>query len=658
MAVVKMHKFTAIGIDTTSENVMTDLMEFGVAELNKQEHRLQDEEWAKLDLVQKQGVEISETEAKLNTIEGVIKTLESYDKSKKPLFFIRRPVTKSEFVGTISEREEIEANIDKTIDLINLHKELQNTRNKTETVALSLKPWVEYKLPLEVSETRNTNVFIGVVPPKLDVSKMNDAVSELTDQISISLIFADQEQQYVSVIHMKDAEEEVGEVLKQYGFNKVSFKDLEGSADENIEKCRSETEEITKKIEEVEKSLADMVVHKAAIELYYDYLSINLDKAKASDSMLATERTFYIDGWVPAVESQNLATVLEKYGCYYEITVPEKDEETPVLLKNNAVITPIEAITELYDTPNSREVDPTPVFAFFYVMFFGIMFADIGYGILLTLLSIVMLKVGKLEGGTFKFVKQLGYCGVSTIIWGVVFGSFFGNIIPVVSGHFFGSEIVFRPLWFDPVEDAMTMLIFACACGVVHIFVGLGVKAYSHLREGRVLDAINESFLWYTLLIGLLLLLGGDIVFAEPNNIGMVMSIIGAGGIILLPVYMGKGIGKLIGLWNLYNITRYLSDVLSYARLLGLCLAGAVIAQVFNTIATMPGSGVIGAIAFIVIVLAAHVFNFLVSALGAFVHAIRLQYVEFFSKFYEGGGTPFKPFMNNTKYVKIVKEEN
>jgi len=657
MAVVKMHKFTAIGIDTTSESVMTDLMELGVTELNKQDGKLLDEQWAKLDLVQNQGLEISETEIKLNTIEGVIKTLDSYDKSKKPLFFTRKPITKSAFVDAIKNQEQIEANIDKTIDLMNLHKELQNARNKIETVELSLKPWVGYEFPLEVSETKNTNVFIGVVPPKLDVNAMNDAVSELTNEISISLIFADQEQQYVSVISMKEAEEEVFDTLKKYGFNKVIFKDLEGSADENITKCKSEVADIANKIAEVEKDLEGMAAHKAEIELYYDYLSINLDKAKAADSMLSTERTFYIDGWVPAVEAQSLAELLEKYGCYYEITAPAKGEETPVLLKNNAVITPIEAITELYDTPNSREVDPTPVFAFFYVMFFGIMFADIGYGILLTLLSVVLLKVGKLEGGIHKFIKQLGYCGVSTIIWGVVFGSFFGNIIPVVSGHFFGSEIVFEPLWFDPVEDAMTMLIFACACGVVHIFVGLGVKAYSHLREGRILEAINESFLWYTLLIGLLLLLGGDFVFAEPNNVGMIMSIIGAGGIILLPVFMGKGIGKLIGLWNLYNITRYLSDVLSYARLLGLCLAGAVIAQVFNTIATMPGSGIIGVITFIVIVLVAHVFNFLVSALGAFVHAIRLQYVEFFSKFYEGGGTPFKPFMNNTKYVKIIKEE-
>jgi V/A-type H+-transporting ATPase subunit I len=285
------------------------------------------------------------------------------------------------------------------------------------------------------------------------------------------------------------------------------------------------------------------------------------------------------------------------------------------------------------------------------------MFADMGYGILLAVLSFAAVKSGKLEGGIYKFIKQLGYCGVSTFIWGIVFGSFFGNLIPVTAEHFFGRNISITPLWIDPVEDAMTMLIFACLCGVLHIFVALGVKAYSHIREGRVLDAINDSFLWYTLIIGLGLLITGDMVFAGGGEIGKWMSIIGVAGILILPVFIGKGINKLLGLWNLYGITRYLSDILSYARLLALCLAGSVIAQVFNTIATMPGKSIIGVVAFIVIVVAAHVFNFLISALGSFVHSIRLQYVEFFGKFYEGRGIPFKPFMNNTKYVKIVKEE-
>jgi len=304
-------------------------------------------------------------------------------------------------------------------------------------------------------------------------------------------------------------------------------------------------------------------------------------------------------------------------------------------------------------------VDPTPIFSLFYLTFFGIMFADVGYGLILAAASFMMVRSGKLEGGAYKFIKQLGYCGISSAIWGVVFGSFFGNLIPVASELFLGNAIQIEPLWIDPVENAMTMLAFSCIFGVVHLFVGLGVKAYKHIRDGRFAEAVNDSFLWYILIIGLGLLLAGDMLFAGAGTIGKWMSIGGAGGIVLLPVLIGKGVGKLVGLWNLYGITGYVADILSYARLLALCLAGSVIALVFNTLAAMAGgTSVIGAFIFILVVVVAHVFNFLLSGLGAFVHSIRLQYVEFFGKFFEGKGEPFQPFMNNTKYVKIVKEEN
>jgi V/A-type H+-transporting ATPase subunit I len=210
----------------------------------------------------------------------------------------------------------------------------------------------------------------------------------------------------------------------------------------------------------------------------------------------------------------------------------------------------------------------------------------------------------------------------------------------------------------DPIDNAMTMLIFSCIFGVFHIFVGLGVRAVSLIRMGRAVDVIDRVVMWYALILGLAFLLAGDMLFTGASEIGKWMSIIGAGGIILVPVFTGKGVGKALGFWNLYGITNYLADILSYARLLALCLAGSVIAQVFNTLATFSGTSVIGVIIFIVIVVAAHIFNFLLSGLGAFVHAIRLQYVEFFGKFFEGKGTPFKPFMINTKYVKIIKEEN
>jgi V/A-type H+-transporting ATPase subunit I len=658
MAVVKMNKFTVIGIDNAADGLMDDLMEFGAAELSSQEPKLYDEEWAPFALNQRHDIEISEIENKLQLADSVLKTLRAYDTSKKPLFFSRRAVTKDTFAKTIEDEKAIEEDIHIITDLSNRLKELQSARNKIETAVIGLGPWEQYQLPLEVSETKHTYVTMGNVPPRLDLSLMKSSIEEVADQFELTLIFADHEQQYISLIYMKALEEDITGVLKQYGFNKASFKGLAGSAAENIARYQSEIAEITEKISKVEKGFADMAERQEAIEQYYDYLVTAQDKAKALDSVLATNRAFYIDGWIPAVESENLASLLAQYGCHYEITPPEKGEETPVLMKNNAFVTPIESITELYDIPNSQEIDPTPIFGFFYVCFFGIMFADMGYGILLTLLSFAAVKSGKLEGGTYKFIKQLGYCGVSTFIWGVVFGSFFGNLLPVASEHFFGNPINIEPLWIDPVEDAMTMLIFACLCGVVHIFVGLGVKAYGHIREGRVLNAINDSFIWYILLVGLGLLLAGDMLFEGASEIGKWMSIVGVVGVVVIPVFTGQGISKLLGLWNLYGITRYLSDILSYARLLALCLAGSVIAQVFNTIATMPGSTVLGAIAFIIIVLAAHVFNFLVSALGAFVHSIRLQYVEFFGKFYEGGGIPFKPFMNHTKYVKIVKEEN
>ena len=658
MAIVKMNKFLAIGIDDNADDLMAGLMDFGATELSSQASKLQDKEWAPFALSKKRDLEILEIEGRLNTLESVLKALGEYDTSKKPIFSARRLMTKNEFSRIEQDKSAIEADVNIILDLLNQLKELQNSRNKTETSIISLTPWVEYQIPLELNETKRTYITTCTAPVNADINHIKNEAGEAGGRFIISLISEDQEQQYISIIYMKEMEEEISGILKKYGISKLSFKGLTGSAASNISSRRSGIAEITNKIEELERGLSDMAGRKEPIELLYDYLIITKDKTKALNNILATERAFYIDGWVPAEKSEKLSALLEQYGCHYEIIPPEKDEETPVLLKNNKFIEPIESITALYDIPNSKEVDPTPVYAFFYLCFFGIMLADIAYGLILATLSFALVSSGKLEGNTYKFIKQLGYCGVSACIWGVIFGGFFGDLITVVSATFFGKEASLQPLWMDPVENAMLMLVFACLFGVIHIFVALGVKAYGHIREGRVAAAVNDAFLWYVLITGLGLLLAGETLFTGAAEIGKWMSIVGAAGILLLPVFIAKGAGKLMGLWNLYGIVGYLSDVLSYARLLALCLAGSVIAQVFNLLASLFGSGVIGVIMFIFVASAAHVFNFLMSGLGAFVHSIRLQYVEFFGKFYEGRGIAFQPFMKNTKYVKIIKEEN
>jgi len=658
MAIVKMRRFTAIGIDNAKDTLMTHLMELGAAELSSQDAKLSDTEWSSLISKADREVDVSELESKLNKADSALKILNGYNTKKSPLFHSRRVLTEKVFSAGLEEKGSIEENINVILDFQSRLKELKNTYNKTETAILGLTPWISYQIPLETHETKYTYLLTGIVPLKLDTQHLKNNIRKNTNQFELSLISSDEEHQYIALIYLKECDAKISDILKQYSFNKVSFNDIEGTAAENIAGNKDALAVLAREIAQVKDNLIAMLEHKDTIQLYYDYLTIERDKAKAFGSMLVTDRTFYIDGWIPETECISLTHLLEQHGCHYEITEPKKEEETPVLLKNNKLVSPIETITFLYDTPNPKEADPTPIYAFFYICFFGIMFADIAYGLLLASLSYAAIKRWKLEGNVYKFIKQLGYCGVATFIWGIIFGSFFGNLVTVVSETFFSRSVSIPPLWIDPVENAMTMLIFACICGVVHIFVALGVKAYNHIRNGNFLKAVNDTLLWYILIIGLAMLLAGDSIFTGASSIGMWLSIAGAAGILLFPVFIGKGVGKAVGLWNLYGITRYVSDILSYARLLALCLAGSVIAQVFNTIASLFGSGIIGVLLFIVIAVVAHTFNFLVSALGAFVHSIRLQYVEFYDKLYEGKGTPFKPFMKNTKYVKIIKEES
>jgi V/A-type H+-transporting ATPase subunit I len=286
------------------------------------------------------------------------------------------------------------------------------------------------------------------------------------------------------------------------------------------------------------------------------------------------------------------------------------------------------------------------------------MLCDAGYGILITVACAVCLKKYHLEGTTFKMVKLMVYCGISTIFWGALFGSWFGNIVQVFSNTILNKEVIVKPLWFDPLNDPMKLLIFSLGLGVIHIFLGMGIKAYMQIREGKWFDAICDEGFWYFTIIGLLAWLGGASISEAIVPIGKWLTIIGAIGLLLTGGRHNKGIGKITGgLSTLYNITGYMSDILSYARLLALGLASGVIAQVVNTMGSLFGGGVIGLIALIIVFIFGHALNIAINALGAFIHSSRLQYVEFFGKFYEDGGEPFRPFCKKTKYIRIEQEE-
>ena len=651
-----MKKFIVIGLDSVKEEIMKKLMDFGAAELSRQDAKLGDNEWAKVVRVEKQENEIRELDNRLSSADGVLKSLDVYESRKKPIFSARREITETAFLLGLEDKEIDIDNVQRVSELLEILKDIKSERNRYESTLFSLMPWVDYELPLETVETEHIYLSRGIVPGETDPDAMRSAIEEATELFELSFVWADAEHKYISLIYFKESEETVTEALKPYGFNKVGFTGLEGTVSENIEICKAEIEFADERITKTVKSLEEMTAYLDNLELYYDYIAMEKDRAEAFNNVLVTDRAFYIDGWIPAEEAENHRTLLEGYGCHYEIRDPEEGEEPPVLLKNNKFVSPIEIVTGLYSLPKYGEPDPTPVFALFYICFFGIMFADMGYGAILALAALALVKSGRVEGNTRKFITQLGYCGVSSFIWGIVFGSFFGDIITVINASFFGRAAGIIPLWFNPAESIMTMLVFSCAFGVVHIFVALGMRAYILIKNGKTLKAINDAFLWYTLIIGLVLLLAGEMVIAGSSSAGMYMAVLSAVAIIVLPVFYEKGAARFLGIGKLYSIVNYLADVLSYARLLALCLAGTIIAQVFNMLAGMSAGGALGMVAFVLILVVAHAFNFFISGLSSFVHSIRLQYVEFFGKFFEGNGVPFDPYMRKTKYIKIVKE--
>ena len=330
-----------------------------------------------------------------------------------------------------------------------------------------------------------------------------------------------------------------------------------------------------------------------------------------------------------------------------------------MLMNNSSMVYPFEAITEMYSLPDYRGIDPTKFFAFFYAMFFGIMLSDAGYGIVMAAACFIIMKKFALEGMTYKMIKMFFMCGLSTVFWGAMFGGWFGDFFQVAARVIFSREITIEPIWFNPVDDPTRMLIWSLIFGVIHLFLGMGIHAAMLIKRGRWKDAVFDVFSWYILILGGIMWLAGGNISEALVKPGICMA--AAGALILL--FTGgrdkKGIGKITGgLSSLYSVTGYVSDILSYSRLLALGLATGVIASVVNTMGALAGGGVIGTIVLLLTFAAGHAFNMAINALGAFVHSSRLQYIEFFGKFYEDGGEEFDPLKKNTKYIRLLNESD
>jgi V/A-type H+-transporting ATPase subunit I len=459
----------------------------------------------------------------------------------------------------------------------------------------------------------------------------------------------------------KKQEQKADAFLRSEGFSYPAFqgKDEPG---ELIEKYRNRLKEIEEDDKQSKEKIASFAPERDKIKFACDFFAIRADKYDAISAFDHSAHTFVVTGYVPEEDEEKLKAICNKLEMC-EIVIEDAGEDAPVKLKNNRFAEPAQGIVTMYSSPGITDIDPTPILAFFYYFFFGMMFSDAGYGLLMFLACFIAIRKFRPERNMRNNLRLFEYCGISTFIWGLVYGSFFGNAPAVYINHFAGTNLTMADIcpWpiLDQKNDAMTIMILSVGLGLVHILVGMGCKFYVLWKNGDKKGALFDVGSWMLLLIGVAVAAAGAKFGKTIMNIGIYIALFCVAVLILTQGRGKKNIFMRLmsGVASLYDITSYVSDLLSYSRLLALGLTTGVMAEVFNLLSEMLGKSIPGIFLMVVVFILGHAINIGLNALGSYVHTMRLQYVEMFSKFYEGGGKQFEPFSLNSKYIRI-KEDN
>lgn len=649
--ILKMQKLTLIGFLADKEALLRDMMKKKCVQIEGPEN-IQDYE------------SISEM-----TVAGVSQTYELEQDLAKFTSAIRAVSPYEEKGGLFAKKEQADFSVmldqklyetavllrDEINGIVKQIAEQKNASSRAQLQITALEPWKNLDLDLSVTQTRSTALMYLTAAADVNLEELEKDLLEASPLCYIHKVSSSSEMSCLLVLYHKDAQDAVMEVIKGFNTNRPDFASCKGTAAENISLLKSQIETSAQEIERLTEQLKAAAESAQLLKTGSDMISVQIDDQKVRENIFQTQSVFALTGWIAEEDADKVKKLLDRYSCYYTLEQPAEGDDPPVKLKNNKFVQPYELITEMYSLPTPDGIDPTPMLTPFFILFFGMMLADAGYGLLIFLLCFIGLKKFKPDEGFLKSAMQIGTsCGLSTMFWGVMYGGYFGNLIPQVAESWFGKTITI-PAVFDMLNDPMSIMILSFLLGAVHLFTGMGIKIYMLAKRGHLMDGLMDVGLWYLILVGLPMM-----VLPAVANVGKILAIVGAVGLILTQGRHEKNIlmKPIKGVMSLYDITGYLSDVLSYSRVLALGLAGGIIANVFNLLGTMPGFNLIGIIAFLLIFVIGHVFNLAISGLGAYVHTSRLQYVEFFGKFYEAGGKPFRPFQANTKYTLISDKED
>lgn len=650
MAIVKMNKFTLLTFESKRNELIKKIQELSKVEfINLQDEKILEDNQEFKDL-SKYNIdsEYSKYEENLSKTKSALTFLEKYSPKKSgikalmegkielTLNELEKKVESSNWIDSynkVKEKENIIANLD---------MEITKLKNEIETLG----PWESLDVAFEeLDNLKKTTYFLGTIPKIYE-----ETLLEKLSNSYIEIISRNSKDTNILLLTNKEHTEEVSEILREVGFSnfKTEHKEVPMKL---ILDWKHEIEELQSKKFFIKEEVSGYEEDLKNLQLVYDYYENKIRRMKASNNFLKTKNVSAIQGWIAEEDKSELEGICNKvlgkeYYLEFEEVKEEEIDDVPIKLKNGKLVSAFESVTSMYSYPKYNEIDPTPLLTPFYLIFFGLMIADAGYGLTMLLGTTIALKFFKLEDSMKDFMKFFFYLSFPTIFVGAIYGSFFGDFI------------VLPTKILDPNIDINTVLILSLTLGVIQILCGLVIKAYSLIRIGLIKEAFYDAISWMITLISI-----GLLVAAKSLNwpsflatIFMVTMIIGMATIVLTNGRDAKTKAGQIaaGAYELYGISGYVGDLVSYTRLMALGLSGGSIAGAFNLlINTLPGvAGLLfGPLLFVLM----HIFNLALSLLGGYVHTARLQYVEYFGKFYEGGGKPFKAFKTSEKFVKIKR---
>lgn len=652
MAIVKMSKFSLFAFQKDKAVLLENLQKFeGVQFINLQ-GKLEEEVFSTLTKDSEELI-TSDLESEQVKIKFALDFLRTYIPKEKGMKVMMQGMRTLTYDALITE-----ARLSDYLKVYEQVKDIDQRLNflkaeilRLETEIIGLNPWHSFDVPLEkLKALVYSKAIIGLVPNNLKMKFMQE-IQEQLKTVYIESVSETREGAHFLIIVHNTEQTVLEEILKKYGFAQSTIQ-LDGLCQDQIKAnqnmiARYETEMQLKIVE-----IGNFKEEVPKLEVGYEYLSSELSKVKSSTHFLKTERMLVIEGWVTQDNSKVLEDIVKGITRdHYHLEFVEANEldDVPILLKNNGLVTPFESFISMYGLPKYNGIDPTLSIVPFYMLFYGLMLSDFFYGLIQFVACVFVLTKFKLNTSTRNMIKLFMYLSIPTMFVGILYGSYFSGAIPI------------PPIWIDPTKNVILILVASFGMGLIHIFTGLGIKAYMLIRDGKVLDAFFDVGLWVITLVSSIILVG--VSFAKITSLDGILPIAKYGmiagmvGLVLTQGRSAKGIGGKLGggLYGLYGITGYIGDIVSYSRLMALGLATSFIGGAFNSMIDLLGHGISAWIFGPIIFIIGHMFNLFINALGGYVHSLRLQYLEFFGKFYESGGKPFVPFKTKSKYINIVK---